>query len=338
MFQFEKITVKQILVFCEVLIESSLLKKEFLEQKYLRGALNFAETVNFLEHMGLTKVRGNRIIPEPRYRSFLRRFKKTRLQEQMVKEFILENLIIRKTQLSSYLEDFLLQFRLEGERWMFAPTSPERLKHSGLRNLLMDLGLIYLDSKQRKYGIADDYFTIYLQFRQSHKLSPDEFLLVQNRREQIGRAAELVIIQYEKDRLSEYQHLAEKIEHTAAKDVLAGYDISSFDGKLSKDKNPLPRYIEVKAVSVSDYRFYWTKNEIEKAKLCEQFYYLYLIPVVGERKFDLNSLKIIKNPYLNVYKNEKGWIRAEELLTFSLVKDFNNTGQADLEKSLDQEV
>jgi hypothetical protein len=331
MFQFEKITVKQILVFCEVLLGSSLLNKEFLEQKYLRGALNFAETVDFLEYIGLTKIRRNRIIPEPRFRLFLERFKKEKTQEQLVKDFILNNLIIRKTQLTSYLEDFLFQFQLEGERWIFAPTSFERLKHSGLRNLLMDLGFIYLDSNERRYIISDDYLAIYLQFRQSHKLSPDEFSLVQNKREEIGRAAELVIMQYEKERLYKYQNLVEKIEHTAKKDVLAGYDIKSFDGKFGKNNNPLPRYIEVKAVSVSDYRFYWTRNEIEKAKLCEQSYYLYLLPVMGERKFDLNSLKIIKNPYMNVYRNKKSWIRAEELLTFSLVKDFDNTDLANLE-------
>ena len=76
--------------------------------------------------------------------------------------------------------------------------------------------------------------------------------------------------------MSQLPDLVKKIEHTALRDVSAGYDIKSFDGKLGEDENPIQRYIEVKAVSSQDYGFNWTRNEIEKSEYYNQDYYLYL--------------------------------------------------------------
>jgi CO dehydrogenase/acetyl-CoA synthase delta subunit len=45
-----------------------------------------------------------------------------------------------------------------------------------------------------------------------------------------------------------------------------------------------------------------------------------LLPVIGKDIFDIQSLKIIRDPYSNLYENESEWIRTIELLTFSLPK------------------
>ena len=188
----------------------------------------------------------------------------------------------------------------------------------------MDLGLIYLDSKETKYIIADNCFLIYLEFRESRQLSQDEFLRILQNRAQIGKAAEFKIIEYEKERLTAYPDLARKIEHVAIKDVSSGYDIKSFEGSFDEKGTPIPRYIEVKAVSPWDYGFAWTRNEIEKARLFQRNYYLYLLPVAGKNKFDLNGLRVIRDPYSQVYSNRKEWICTDELIGFSLVKDSKN--------------
>ena len=132
-----------------------------------------------------------------------------------------------------------------------------------------------------------------------------------------------MLFRSEKKRLSQFSRLAGRIEHTAIKNVAAGYDIKSFDGELNENGNDVQRYIEVKAVSLWDYGFNWTRNEIEKSKYYSKDYYLYLLPVMSTNKFDLESLKIIRDPYSNVYKNENEWIRTDELLAFSLSKDSN---------------
>lgn len=332
MFQFEKISVKQILVFCEIINESSLLQKEFIEEKYLRSAPNFGETGEFLQELDLIETREDQIVLRPRYKTFLEELKKTQQPEQITKKFIVNYLLNHRTSFSEYLDEFLSRFRLTNEQWQFTPSAPERLKYSGLRNFLIDLEFLYLDLGETKYIIADDYSLLYIELKESHRLSPDELLKVQQKKEEIGKAAELEIIKYEKERLSQFPHLAEKIEYMAIKDVMAGYDIKSFDDKLTENGNPIPRFIEVKAVSPWNYRFNWTRNEIEKSKLYHQNYYLYLLPAIGNNKFDLKGLRIIRDPYSNIYKNENEWIRTDELVSFSLFKDSNKSYPQNMDK------
>jgi len=324
MFQFEKISVKQLSVLSEIINESSLLQKEFVESKYLKNASNFGETVGFLKELSLIAVVENEFILKYKYKNFLKKFKKSQYPEQITRNFIINHILNQRTSFSDYLNEFLSQFYFLHNKYEFSPSTSQRLKYSGLRNFLIDLEFIHLDSSETKYLINDDYLFDHIESRKAYQLSPDEFLKIQQGKEDIGKAAELQIIEYEKDRLSQFPDLIEKIEHIAIKNVMAGYDIQSFDGKLDEAGGPIPRFIEVKVVSRWDYRFYWTKNEIEKSKLYHKNYYLYLLPVLGEKRFDIKDLKIISDPYSNVYNNENKWIRTDELLSFSLNKDLGD--------------
>ena len=60
---------------------------------------------------------------------------------------------------------------------------------------------------------------------------------------------------------------------------MAGYDIKSFDLQAAQNGDKISIFIEVKAVSQLNYKFYWTRNEIEKASLYSKNYYLYLFPI-----------------------------------------------------------
>lgn len=318
MFEFNKISVNQILVLSETIDESSLMQREFIEGKYLRNAPNFGETVELLQELDLIKVRRNQVVLRPKYKAFLRDFRKSQQPKQIVKELIRNCLLTQQTSFSEYISEFLSNFHFKNEQYEFTPDTSQRMKYSGLRNFLIDLEFLYLDSTEMKYVIAPEYTFVYTELLQSRRLSLDEFLKVQQKRIEIGRAAELQIVEYEKKRLSKFPHLAEKIEHVASRDVMAGYDIRSFDGKLNKSGNCIPRLIEVKAVSSRDYGFDWTRNEIETSKHFRKHYFLYLLPVVGKNQFDLKNLKIIMDPYSNVYQNKKEWVRTHELLAFSL--------------------
>ena len=88
-------------------------------------------------------------------------------------------------------------------------------------------------------------------------------------------------------------------------DVMAGYDMISYESILSDDYD---RYIEVKAVSKSG--FYWSKNEYDTAKSKAEKYYLYLV--------DLNRInesgyapEIIRNPAVNVMMTGEWFVEAE---------------------------
>ena len=65
--------------------------------------------------------------------------------------------------------------------------------------------------------------------------------------------------------------------HIALTDVSAGYDIQSI--KLINDKIEKV-FIEVKAVSLSDYKFYLSTLEYETARQYKEKYYIYLLQLI----------------------------------------------------------
>lgn len=317
MFQFEKISLKQIVIFSDILAKSSQKKREFIKEKYLKLSSNFDETEEFLRKVGLIYKYRNRISSRPLFQLILKK-------EKEAKKFLVELFIVQKNPFTDDIMEFFSLFKFKNQRYEFKPTTAQRLKYSGLRNFLIDIGFLNYDLALKKYIISDEYFHTHSELKNRYQLSLEKFLKIVNKQDKISKSAELEIIKYEKKRLSKYPHLAKKVEHISLKNVQAGYDIKSYTEKEGS-KSHFPRYIEVKAVSMRDYRFFWTRNEIECAKLYGKNYYLYLVPVLGSTKFDYDNLVIIKNPYLNVYRKEDKWLRKVELMEFLLKKSTNKT-------------
>ncbi|GAI75160.1 unnamed protein product, partial [marine sediment metagenome] len=222
MFQFEKLSVNQILMFSEIVRDSSLLQKEFIEKSYLRHALNFEDTIEFLQELDLVEISEDRLTLKPKYRKFLERFKEAQKPVEIAKKFILNSLINKKTPFAEYLDKFFSHFHLKDKHYEFAPSVSERLEYSGLRNFLIDLEFLYLDSSETKYVIAEEHSFACNELIQQNQISPAEFLKIQHMKGEIGRAAELKIIEYERERLLQFPDMVEKIEHTALKNVAAG--------------------------------------------------------------------------------------------------------------------
>lgn len=321
--QVDKISVNQILVFSEAVNESSLLQRDFIEKQYLRNASNFDQTVEFLHELNLIEISGDQIIIKPAYKEFLRSLRESQKPKEVVKKFVINCFVISKTPFSEYLNEFLSKFCLTNQQYEFTPGIFERLRYSGLRNFLIDLGIIYLDSDEKKYIAVGDYSSVFAELKKTHRLSPGRFQKIRRENEGIGKAAELKIIEYEKKRLLEFPYLAKQIEHIAKYDVNAGYDIKSYEVPAQKDCG-ISRYIEVKAVSIIDYQFYWSRNEIEKSEVLRKSYYLYLLPVKDKNNFDIDNLKIINDPYVNVLNSKGKWIKTIESLGFSLAPDVKN--------------
>jgi len=318
MTNYDKLSVEQILVFSGIIGESKFLQKEFVEKIFSKMAQNFGETVGFLEELNLIKISGDQFVLQPKFKLLLEIFTNTVQPKQMIKRFITKCVLNDKMSIRNYIIQFLSYFNFVDDHYEFIPNISQRLEYSGLRNFLIDLEFIHIDYNETKYIIADDYTLTFAEMNVSRQVSPIEFLRIQQKKMEIGRAAELEIIKYEKERLSEFPSLAEKIEHTANKDVAAGYDIKSFEEPHSNGENPIPRFIEVKAVSLLDYRFDWTRNEMEKSKIFQKNYFLYLLPIGRGGNFNIENLLIVNDPYSNVYKNENRWFRTDEMMSFSL--------------------
>jgi len=316
--ELDKISLRQIRIFSEILSQSTLMQTEYIKKRYLENALNFDETANFLCDLNLIQLTRNQIRPKAEYRMLLKQLRNSAKSEQLINEFLVNYSINGKNNFSRYLDQFLVNFVINNGRYEYSPNTVERLKYSGLRNFLIELGLIHLDSQKDTYVIDSNYLLNYFQTRARLPISPEEFIQIQQERADIGHKAELRVIEYERYRLSQYPNLIAQIEHVAQIDIAAGYDIKSFD--CDQDGNPINRFIEVKAVSPWDYRFYWTRNEIETAKMCRNKYFLYLLPVNARKEIDLESIKIIDDPYMKVYKNRNEWLRKDDTISFSLRK------------------
>ena len=131
----------------------------------------------------------------------------------------------------------------------------------------------------------------------SRTTSPSTFAQLQRRREELGYAAELVVLDFEKARLG--SKFAGQIEHVSANAPFSCYDIRS----ITVDEGGVDeRYIEVKAVDPDSMQFYWSKSEIDTATILRLRYYLYLLPYSHRGGFSTDALAIYCDPVRTLLK------------------------------------
>ncbi len=112
-----------------------------------------------------------------------------------------------------------------------------------------------------------------------------------------GEEAEKYVLSYEKSRLNG----KDGIEWIAPYDSAAGFDILSYHDQDDDENN---RFIEVKSYTGIKPYFYWTKNEMKKAKDRGYDYAIYL--VCRERmNDDTYHPIIIHDPFSNILESEE---------------------------------
>lgn len=147
-----------------------------------------------------------------------------------------------------------------------------------------------------------------------------EALLIENKK--LGTWAENKVLEFEKSRLNALgklvqSDLTKKISHI---DTAAGYDLISFNG--NNDAIIHDRFIEVKATSTNDIRFYWTANERRVANIKANEYWIYLLISVNHEEESFIGPIMINNPAYTLESNEALSIEANKYL-ITAVKDVN---------------
>jgi hypothetical protein len=197
----------------------------------------------------------------------------------------------------------------------FRPDFKENIRTASVRNFLIELDLIEGDADSG-YFVKDESVSLKIIIAPKRPFGRREYREILDKKEILGRQAELKIIEFEKERLSKYPDLIQEIQHTADQDITAGYDIKSYEGSYSKNESD-ERLIEVKAVSLLSYQFHWSSNEFNKAKNTKKHYYLYLLPVTSSGEFSIPDLWIIQDPFVKVFKNTKRWCRSYDSICFT---------------------
>jgi len=258
-----------------------------LELTYKRNHNCLQENLNFLIDINLFKIKQNKI--------FTIKFEG--------QEFIqvLLNKLSKKPIYASLIKNYLGNFLLNSDNlFIFKPENYYNRVTSDLRNFLIDIKVIKL---------IDDHYVILkndtLSLFKKSKFSPEQLKKRLKLQEQFGQEAEKLIFLNEVKIVKKINKNL-KPTHIALDDTSAGYDILSYE----KYKGTYRKiFIEVKAISRSNYEFHLSINESQIANKYGETYYLYLVPrdFTKLEKFDLKRIIKINNLDKNIFKNKKKW-------------------------------
>lgn len=159
-----------------------------------------------------------------------------------------------------------------------------------LRNFLLAENLISHYHINNLYLVSESHKDSLNKFAKK-KISKEQLLENLEKQNEYGEKAEILVIDYEKQRLNGKS----PILHIALEDAGAGYDIKSYVNEESKEHD---KYIEVKCYSPETKRFFISRNEIETSKKLGNHYFLYLV----DSTFNEPPI-IIPNPYDNIFNN-----------------------------------
>lgn len=202
-----------------------------------------------------------------------------------------------------------ISYSITKNKYVLSPTAINPRKHACYRNLLIDLGLI--DYCTDGSYIINEVLDKAMLARQSKKMSENELYDNLEKQKVQGREGEEFVLAYERERICNPE-LKRKIERISVLDVSAGFDIVSFNDDNSKT---FDRFIEVKTY-VGKPHFCWSKNEIEKARLMGDAYFMYLVDFkkIGHHGY---CPQCISNPVKNIIPATE-WTKTSQIFLFEL--------------------
>lgn len=294
-----KLSVKQIQTLLRTLSLSKLRERVFVKSAYLERAQNFDETCLFLIGIEWVEEEGSCLDLTANGREISQRCS----NDVELRDQILRALIGISNPYQRHLTEYLCCFNLRGEELTYRSPVSVRAKQGSVRDFLMDLHAVLYDPAQNAHVISSHATDLYIWARNARSITAKAIELANARKADIGFDAELLALEYERQRVGpQWTHL---VEHISAESPFACFDIKSV---TAENKDLQTRYIEVKAISATSPKFYWTRSEIEAAQLLRSRYFLYLLPVSPDRRnFDLNQLLVVSDPYINVLQNPNGW-------------------------------
>lgn len=294
---FENVRLHNVRVMLDLLSEGDLREKEYLRRRYTERARHFDATLAFLKHSDIVDEHGKVLQPT-------RNGRVAELRGRALPQVLLQRLIEGNSPYRDEVMSYLRQFRVIDGRAVYRPTTEQRSPESELRNFFMELGVVFYDKTNGQYELATDHYSLYLlAVRSASPTRPSEVRKGRKDNEDIGFAAEIAIMGFERERVG--KRFADRVRHVAATDASAGYDIESVT--VQAEDQLSPRFIEVKAVSPEDYRFYWSANELAMAQSLRSWYHLYLLPTNAHGAFRIELLRIIRDPHIAVLGRPDEW-------------------------------
>lgn len=180
-------------------------------------------------------------------------------------------------------------------------------KYFSLRNMLFSTGFFQRNENLPNHLIIRNEFTDH--FRKCvindltpknnfvNKISLDQLKKGLQAKADTGKLAELFVFEYECRRLNGHPNIG-KVGIISDEYVNAGYDIETFEGI---DSIILDRFVEVKSYQ-GEISFFWSRNEIAKAKELRNKYFLYLVDRSRIEEKDYTPQKF-QDPYKKIFES-----------------------------------
>ncbi len=286
-----KVNARQINHLLKTVGGSELNRPALTERRYAEQAPHFRETLTTLVALGWLEERPNEIGLTPLGAEVCAEPG----QDESIRAAILSALMRCGSPYASPLFQYVRSFHLEEEALVHRPSLADRKTQKPLRDFLIDLRLVSYRQSDDAFVFTEPGYDLYVCARNHATFTQTSFEAAQRRKQEVGYAAELVALSFEKKRLG--SALADRVIHVSSDAPFACFDIKSV---TAKEDGIVDRYIEVKAVPEDDLRFYWSKTEVEMARLFGEKYYLYLVPYVVGRGFDAAAMVMLCNPQESV--------------------------------------
>jgi len=182
-------------------------------------------------------------------------------------------------------------------------------KYFPLRNLLITIGFLEWDIEiKSNHLVVNSIFNkifkqivdwiIEVRENSKKKRSITQLKKDLERKEEVGKEAEMFVLQFENQRLINHPRIS-SIKRISEEFVNAGYDIESFN---DIETIIIDRFIEVKSYS-DVVSFFWTKTEVKIAQTLGDKYFLYLVDRL-QMNVSGYKPKVFQNPYEKIFENE----------------------------------
>ena len=280
-----------------LLHDAGLRHRSFIAGRYSEAALNFDETLAFLEEMGWVRAHNGTIESTGDVTSRIVAADDAQ-RDILFADAVLEAASPYKPVFAGYLS----QFQRIGGHLVHRPNADLRLQEAAVRDFFMDLGAVTHHPDGDYFVLEQPFAACALWARNVLGPTASQFEQQVEDRSAIGRQAELVVVDWERHRVGPVQQ--HHVRHVSQQNPAACFDIQSVTVDGSEI---LPRFIEVKAVAVGSFEFHWSRAEIEAAEILGERYFLYLLPVVSQDAFDATRMEVIPNAYAEVLRNSAAW-------------------------------
>jgi hypothetical protein len=290
---FANIKLRHVSAMLSVLGQSGLREEQHIRRRYLNEATHFEPVLNLLTAIGMVR----RDASNPTLLST------NGLDGASLPTTLVSRIASTKgpyrDRLCSYLRTFVVQIGKPRHR----PLADGRGEDSDLRNLLIEADVVSYNADEDQYILQPPYYSLYVESCIASVVAPNVIDLRRQADVEFGLNVEYEIVTFERQRLG--KSWEDRVRHIAPQNAAAGYDIESVT--LVDDGGSEPRFIEVKAVSADNQTFFWTKCEIDAAKVLRSWYYLYLVPIGAHREPQIDQVHIISDPITNVLDAPHRW-------------------------------